>query len=360
MITFTYTELLKTALVVAVLILLNNLQFAVKPADYFSVRAFTVSPDINRIFKSSFVKILITVAVCVLFGYFSFDNSILLTAFFVKEFLQIWTALSRISFFSRWNKMKTKYFFSCLLNFAASMFYVLWTLYQLIPSFTSGKPMLIISSDFWSTIVTIVLYIVPIPLEYAFISDNMNAKYRDINTLHADIRIVINQIDLECGYVLSFDNEIEREALANGIDKDILETILCLEYVNRSSVFYVIAEKIAVKFFKKRVIEKDYSIGLAQIKPSTAKELISESPYTFLEKMTDPQFSIKLCAKYLTQIIRKYEELIRENSQNGIETEYCLWNFIASQYLSGYTQSYRRNTLIYESVLATKCSENKQ
>lgn len=220
--------------------------------------------------------------------------------------------------------------------------------------------MLIISSDFWSTIVTIVLYIVPIPLEYAFISDNMNAKYRDINTLHADIRIVINQIDLECGYVLSFDNEIEREALANGIDKDILETVLCLEYVNRSSVLYVFAEKIAVKFFKKRVIEKDYSIGLAQIKPSTAKSLISESPYTFLEKMTDPQFSIKLCAKYLAQIIRKYEDLIKDGSENGFEAEYSLWNFIASQYLSGYTQSYRRNTLIYESILATKCSENKK
>lgn len=357
MITLTYIELLKIISVIIVLSVLNNLQFALKPADYFSIRAIAVNADKNRIVKSSFLKIFITFAVCFIFHFLSFSDKVLLLAFFIKEFLQIWVAMVQLKIFSKWNKFKIKYFFTCICYFLSALFYAWWSLYQLIPAFTEGKPLLLFSNDFANVVISMFLYIVPIPLDYGLISSKMNIKYTDIDSFHADTIIAINQMDIESLYVDEYNYEIQKYSKENNIPYELLHTILCLEYANRSSYGYKFIENVLVKFFKNTVVKMDISIGLSQIKPSTAKELLKKSPYEFLDDMMNNDFSIQLCAKLLRSILDKYEIEFNQYIENDFALN-NIWCYIASEYLCGCATSYRRNTLIYETILATECQDS--
>lgn len=355
MITITCSEFFKIIFVALILGLFNNLQFAIKPADYFSVRSVVVNADKNRIVKSSFIKIFVTFIVCFIFHFLSYSNKVLLLAFIVKEFLQIWVAIVQLKIFSSWNKFKIKYLCTCFFYLASAIFYAWWSLYQLIPSFTDGKPLILFSNDFANAIISIILYIIPIPLDYGLISSRMNVKYTDIDSLHADTRIVLNQMEMECPFVDEYCYEIEKHAEESNVPIDLLYTILCLEYTNRSSCGYRFIENLLVKYFKKLTIRKDISIGLSQIKPSTAKELIKKSPYEFLENLINNEFSIQLCAKLLRNILDKYQDEYNYCIENDLAFDDNIWCFIASEYLCGCKTSYRRNTMIYETILATKC-----
>lgn len=358
MITFTYIEILQITLVVFTLIILNNLQFALKPADYFSVRSIVVNLSSDRVTKSTFIKILVTIVVSVYFSYLiGYSNKVIFLGFVIKEFLQIWVAICQLKICNKWNKFKVIYFLACMGYFVSSLFYAFWSLKQFIPAITNGVPFIIISNEAVNFVITLVLYIVPLPLNYHLISKKLNVKYTDIESLHADTIVVMNQIDDERQFIDEYSFEIEKYAEENNIPKELLEGILCLEYTNRGSIFNRILERFMVKISKRFVITKDFSIGLAQIKPSTAKALLKKSPYEFIDKMLNNDFSIQLCAKLLRRILDDYEKEV----MNALECDYFfdenIWCFIASQYLCGFNTSYRRNTLIYESILATMCKE---
>lgn len=358
MIQFSYLEILKSLSVMIVLMILNSIQFVIKPADYFSTRSVVVNFDKNRVLKSSFTKIIITFIVSGLFLWLGFSKKIILTGFISKELLQIWVSFSYLKIFSKWNKFKLKYFFICVLSFALSLLYAWWCLYQLIPAFTKDKELIVFSNDAVTTLLSIILYVIPISIDYAIIPKRIGVKYNDIDSLHADLIVLRNLIELECAYIDSYENEIEKYSKENNIPKQLLYSVLCLEYTNRSSVFYKWIEKLLVKTFKGIVVKKDISIGLAQIKPSTAKEVLKESPYEFIDKMLGNVFSVELCAKLLRLILDEYEEDYKKHTENNWCFDDNVFSYIASKYLCGCKTSYRRNTLLYESIISNMCRDS--
>ena len=81
---------------------------------------------------------------------------------------------------------------------------------------------------------------------------------------------------------------------------------------------------------------------MAQIKISTAKELIKCNPRSFIPKMCDPAFSIDLCAAY----IRKMQD---DYIQNEIDGNF--YDYITSEYLSGLSDMGSEIVRLYSVIL---------
>ena len=102
--------------------------------------------------------------------------------------------------------------------------------------------------------------------------------------------------------------------------------------------------------FPKTAIKKDYSVGLAQIKISTAKTVLEESPMIFIKRLTDPIVSLEICGKLL-------RKLVEEFNQSEI-SDIDIYEFIACSYLQLNREFIYRDTLLYSAVLKSFCNDD--
>ena len=151
-------------------------------------------------------------------------------------------------------------------------------------------------------------------------------------TYRTDLEILVTQTELEESEINIYQFEIDQEARENHITRELLETILILERIYRGAWYYRGLEILLCKigFFKRVAIRYDISVGVGQIKISTAKRLVKQNPYAFIDKMLDASFGIKLCAKYLKEIVEDYEMTFWNDS-----IDKSIYEYIASEYLSG-------------------------
>lgn len=104
---------------------------------------------------------------------------------------------------------------------------------------------------------------------------------------------------------------INKYARIYKIDCNELYGISLLEHINRGRCTIKILEKIAIKFFVHKAIKLDLSIGIAQIKISTARQFYPDCNIKKLSrKLLTEEFNIHLCA----QIISEYYSLPDKNN----------------------------------------------
>jgi glycerophosphoryl diester phosphodiesterase len=96
----------------------------------------------------------------------------------------------------------------------------------------------------------------------------------------------------------------------NNIDSEILMTILLIEEFNRGSICHQLQEKFLVSLFPGIVLKKDMSLGLGQIKLSTASRLLDVSKGEALPLLMNPIKNIEICARYLALLLKQYNEFI--------------------------------------------------
>ena len=86
----------------------------------------------------------------------------------------------------------------------------------------------------------------------------------------------------------------------------MLETVLKLEIFYRGRIYNRILEKIICRFFPKIAIKKNISVGIAQIRISTAEDILRKDASSFLGEICNDEFNIKICAKLIKKIINEY------------------------------------------------------
>lgn len=127
-------------------------------------------------------------------------------------------------------------------------------------------------------------------------------------------------------------DKINKYASIYNLDWRELYGILLLEYVNRGSWITRNTERVVVSLFTQSAINLDLSIGIAQIKISTAKKFYPDSDIKIIaKKLLVDEFNIHLCA----QIINKYYLSPHKNNKLlGLVKQYTTGNKNTKENLS--------------------------
>lgn len=169
-------------------------------------------------------------------------------------------------------------------------------------------------------------------------------RHVDIDSFRVDKELLLDRVYFEEVMINEYCYEIQSASEKYGISQNILKYLLILEYIYRGQWYIRLIERVICRFsiFYSFAIRRDLSMGMAQIKISTAKELIKCNPRSFIPKMCDPAFSIDLCAAY----IRKMQD---DYIQNEIDGNY--YDYIASEYLSGLSDRESEIVRLYSVIL---------
>lgn len=102
---------------------------------------------------------------------------------------------------------------------------------------------------------------------------------------------------------------IEKAASDNDINPNLLLAFIAVESSNRKGLIFI--EKFAVKFLPSWVVKRDFSLGIAQLKPKTViNELnLNIDRMLLVKKLMQPSYNIDLCSKLLNH----YSILLQES-----------------------------------------------
>jgi len=110
-------------------------------------------------------------------------------------------------------------------------------------------------------------------------------------------------------------NYIEKISKTYNVDSHLLYYILLIEWINRGNWLTKSSEKILVKLFINKVIKYDISIGIGQIKVSTAQFFLRHGDNRNIARnLLIDEFNIEVCAK----IISSYYHSIHKSDDKGL------------------------------------------
>ncbi|MFC6465453.1 hypothetical protein ACFP65_10790 [Marinilactibacillus sp. GCM10026970] len=289
----------------------------------------------------SFVyRILIIVLINVISIYLGIPTIILYGSLILGSVLKVWPSIINNNLiFMPYTKNKT-------IALLRSLIYVLSTFVILLISEFVFLPILFEQDQYYITensgiqiLFSLASFIFAGTIELFFSGNKPEMKYLNIESFKQEVLILNTQLYLESEYIDMYNYEIQKYSNKYNISESLLRGILMLENVNRGSFFTKISERILCRLFPRWVIRTDRSIGIAQIKVSTAKELLKKSPEKFLSTMTNTDFSIKLCAKYLGQLVSE-----SNNPEN-------IYQYLIYRYM-GYANNTKDNRqFLYEAAL---------
>ena len=96
---------------------------------------------------------------------------------------------------------------------------------------------------------------------------------------------------------------IQRAAQLHAVDPELLMGILVLETANRGLAFRVL-ERLVARVNPRYLVRRDCSIGIAQIRPSTARSVVDADSQRLVCMLLDDDGSIDVCAR----LIRRFSQ----------------------------------------------------
>lgn len=303
------------------------------PKSYSSILDFRYSKDLAKTIRSSSIRLVYLAMISMLASVYSVGKEEILLGVGIAAFLNVWPAVVQyhlLSLFNTADKFRLLFGYICFICFSVLFSYI--SIEYILKSLRGDSVFGIVDSKGFELLISLLLSGLAINVETML---SRFAKFEcrlDLKTFRTDLEILLTQAVLEEGEINIYQYEINREAIENHITRELLESILILERIYRGAWYYRCLEILFCKkgFFQKIAVRNDISVGIGQIKISTAQRLLKQNPYAFINKMLDASFGIKLCAKYLKEIVENYEMTFWDNSSDS-----SIYEYIASEYLSG-------------------------
>lgn len=378
-----YNELIPIAIVAVIYTLISTAHRILLPQMYYSLFCFKYQGNVKKTCTSTSIRIIFTILLTIFFikiTRFSYKEVYL--GIFLSCFLNIWPAIIQyrlLGFYKSKEKFIMFLGYISFILFSVSTSFL--TVNYLIPSIFENKYLLLFDNTGIGIIATILLYIFPVSFDGVLAKFSFLGSGIDLDTYLEEIKIV--DILLYCEkYILDlYSYEIERICNKYDISKELLETIASLEYIYRGRWYYRFLEIILCKYFPKTAIKKDISVGIAQIKISTAKKIKEECPLKFINNLYKPEFNLEICAAYLKSLIDNYYQLksneytvsyidsdeVEDEDINNYVEEYAaarndldkedIFNYIASNYLCENDDKLNRTVMVYSSILRSRVKQ---
>ncbi len=303
------------------------------PKSYSSILDFRYSKNLAKTIRSSSIRLVYLAMISMLASMYGVGKEEILIGVGIAAFLNVWPAVVQyhlLSFFNTADKVRLLFGYICFICFSILFSYI--SIEYIFKSLQGDSVFGIGDSKGFELLISLLLSGLAINVE-SVLSRFAEFECRlDLKTYRTDLEILLTQTELEESEINIYQFEIDQEARENHITRELLETILILERIYRGAWYYRGLEILLCKigFFKRVAIRYDISVGVGQIKISTAKRLVKQNPYAFIDKMLDASFGIKLCAKYLKEIVEDYEMTFWNDS-----IDKSIYEYIASEYLSG-------------------------
>jgi hypothetical protein len=275
----------------------------------------------------------------------------------IGSFLCVWPAIYvyDLLFFIK-SKSKAQYFCGCLLSWVFSVLLVRFSCHIIIPALFENKGFFLVDN----TGITIILFILSIMAPFGsilFLRKLDNNPYFSADTFQYDLYITYQKMDFSSTRIIDYSNEIEQAAKHNHIPYEILHDALLLEYINRGTWYFRLIEKLVCSILPPLAIRLDVSVGIAQLKISTAKKLTNINSRSVIKQLLDPCKSIELCASYIRSLMNDFaEQCPTDNINYEMDFNPCSLNdracfYLASEYLCGKSIALKKYVLIYATIL---------
>lgn len=177
----------------------------------------------------------------------------------------------------------------------------------------------------------------------------------DCDTFEGDLRILENRIGLEHEIINDNSKFIQAAAKKYNIPEKLLFIVLSIEHVNRDIAVVRIVEWLICRISPMLALKMKLSVGIAQLSIPTVKSLTGDPVKTFVMKLFDDEYSIHICARYLSALINTYFNT--PNAEKLVLKEYEIYespnifDFIANMYLTGSSTSEQRFLKVYSAIL---------
>ena len=323
------------------------------PNKYSAFLQFKEEEDPKKTAQSTTIRILyLIIGTAVLSEIFRFSERQIAVGLFVSCFLNIWPAIMQ----HRLLKLKnTGTEWLLLLGYILFIFFSIFiekiTIYVMIPILKGEQQIYWLENQAISIIASLLFIAIPIPVEALLSKLTHVTVVQTIDTFREEIYILEKQFSVESPYIKNNQYVIDDSAKQNDIPVELLKTILKLEIFYRYRMYNRFIEFILCKFLKKIAIKKDISVGLAQIKISTASKVMRQRPEKFIASLIDDQTNISICGKYLRQLIEEYDFRMATETYH-IQNSYTdVFDYIACKYLGGTSETKEKTILVYSALL---------
>lgn len=323
------------------------------PTKYSSFLQFKQNEDEQKTAQSTLIRILYLIAgTIVLAEILDFTETQIVIGIFISCFINIWPAIIENHLLKVTNSKEE---WLLLLGYICFVFFSIGvgilTLRLFLPILYGNEHIYWLDNQAISLFLALITMAIPIPVESCIAKFSHVAIVQKIDTFLEEIYIYEQQLNMPCRSVEINKFVIDDVAKSNDINTKFLETIVKLECFYRKRIYYKFIETLLTRLFSSYAIKKDISVGIAQIKVSTAQKVLRQNPYLFIKKLCNDQFNIEICGKYIKKLILEYNYELESNTECTEEAFADIFDYIACQYLGGSPYNKEKTILIYSAVL---------
>ncbi|SEN53422.1 hypothetical protein SAMN05216454_10576 [Peptostreptococcus russellii] len=328
-------------------IFLSTIHKTLISEKYSSILQFRAEEDIKRTVSSTVIRIIyIILGTYFLYSICNYSEKQIVLGIFIVTFLNIWPAIIQNHLLKfRNNTTEWSLLLHYIIFVIVSITICKLTITIFIPVLKGAKLFVFLDNKAMTFIISLFLIAFPIELEKIIDKLFRVVIIENADSYREELYILENQLNMKNYYIEKNKIIIDSVARKYDINIDILEAILKLEIFYRRRLFYPIFEKILCKYFSNYAIKKDISVGIAQIKISTAEKILNKDSREFIKKICYDDMNIDVCARLIKLLIDNYEN---KNSDFYIY-EFDIYQYISLEYLGGCFMN--KTMMLYSSIL---------
>lgn len=330
------------------------------PDKYSSYLQFKEEKNVRRTIQNTVIRMMyIILSTCILNICFGFSQRQIIIGVFMVSFLNIWPAVVQRHLLRLDNqKYKWTILFGYIIFLGTSLIMTLCTTNWFIPLLYENIDIYWLDNNALTFLFSLFLIIFPISLEVIISQIGSVTIIQTIDTFKEDLYILGHQLSMKNSRIERNKYNIDHYARENDINSKLLEAILRLEIFYRGNSHTKLLEKLLCGYFRKAAIKRDISVGIGQIKISTAQKVLNLDSYQIIGTLCNDETNIKICAMYIKQLITEFEYINNVKlffSENLFCDEYNndIFDYIACEYIGEESHHRSQTSLIYSSVLRT-------
>lgn len=340
-------NILYIILITITITLLSNIHNILFSNSYSSIMEFWFEGDAKKTLKSIGMRVMYIIVIAIAFNrLLHIDYETIYAAVVIGSILNVWAIIIHYRLVSI--KM-TKNKIICLLSYI-TLIYISYIsskiALDIILPLIEGEHIYLLENKGVEIFLLIVNTAIPVTLEAILSKMAKINRTQYIDIFREEIRLLSKQLQYQNWVEVEYKYYIQKLCKGDICLEKIAIAILKLEDIYRGALLYRTIKYITCRLFPRYAIRRDFSMGLPQIKISTASKIMGIPTRRAIKMLSNRENSIEIL------IILKKEIIVQYTLEHNEEE---IFKYIADNYLSSITTIVNRTALIYTAVLRSVC-----